>query len=339
MPELGPYGLVRGARGNSRPYRDPGSSGDMQACQHHVHLTSDHRHWMAIPAASSMAATGSGPLATLAENPQNPHYSPTGCGVPGNCSAEITPTEPVWVIPAKGAAWSERRHPIRQSASGRASPLSAPAWSGSALPGAWPRAPMSRCSTAARPGRREPRRGRHAGGVLRGRPGEEALVALGRDSQARWPDFADELLARSGVDVELRREGTLVLALTADDQATLAHHLDYQQARPAAGMASAAATRAKEPHLAGKIAGAVFSPEDHQVDNRKLCAALRSPRRRPARKCTRSAVKEISVHGRATGVVLEDGTTSRPIASCSLPAPGRAPSAGCRPTAGRRCAR
>ena len=25
MPELGPYGSVRGARGNSRPYRDPGS--------------------------------------------------------------------------------------------------------------------------------------------------------------------------------------------------------------------------------------------------------------------------------------------------------------------------
>src|ERR1019366_3466644 len=24
MPELGPYGSVRGARGNSRPYRDPG---------------------------------------------------------------------------------------------------------------------------------------------------------------------------------------------------------------------------------------------------------------------------------------------------------------------------
>ena len=23
MPELGPYGFVRGARGNSRPYRDP----------------------------------------------------------------------------------------------------------------------------------------------------------------------------------------------------------------------------------------------------------------------------------------------------------------------------
>ena len=28
MPELGPYGSVRGARGNSRPYRDPGPTRD-----------------------------------------------------------------------------------------------------------------------------------------------------------------------------------------------------------------------------------------------------------------------------------------------------------------------
>ena len=27
MPELGPYGFVRGARGNSRPYRDPPRGG------------------------------------------------------------------------------------------------------------------------------------------------------------------------------------------------------------------------------------------------------------------------------------------------------------------------
>ena len=35
-------------------------------------------------------------------------------------------------------------------------------------------------------------------------PGEEALVALGRESQARWPAFAAELEAVSGIDVELR---------------------------------------------------------------------------------------------------------------------------------------
>ena len=107
-------------------------------------------------------------------------------------------------------------------------------------------------------------------------PGEEALVALGRESQARWPAFAAELLEVSGVDVELRTEGTLVVALTADDQARLNHQLVFQQklGLPLQWI-SAAETRRREPHLAGKLAGAVFSPEDHQVDNRKLAAGLR----------------------------------------------------------------
>src|ERR1700733_2090687 len=102
-------------------------------------------------------------------------------------------------------------------------------------------------------------------------PGEEPLVALGRESQARWPAFAEELKRASGVDVELRQEGTLVLALTADDQAEIAHRLEFQRGPdlPRKGLA-AAAPRAREPHLAGKIAGSLFSPQDHQVDNRKL---------------------------------------------------------------------
>jgi glycine oxidase len=142
-------------------------------------------------------------------------------------------------------------------------------------------------------------------------PGEEALVALGRDSQARWPGFARELFEASSVDVELRQEGTLVLALTADDQAELAHRLDYQNklGLPLEWL-SAAQTRAREPHLAGKIAGAVFSPQDHQVDNRKVVVALRSAAERAGVTIReQTPVKEISFHnGRADGVVLADGT-------------------------------
>ncbi len=143
-------------------------------------------------------------------------------------------------------------------------------------------------------------------------PGEEDLVALGRDSQAGWPAFADELLQATGIDVELRREGTLVLALTSDDQATLAHHLEFQRklGLPLEWL-SAAQTRVKEPHLAGKLAGAVFSPQDHQVDNRKLSAALRVAAETAGAKIhEHKTVKEISVQGvRATGVVLDDGTS------------------------------
>ncbi len=143
-------------------------------------------------------------------------------------------------------------------------------------------------------------------------PGEEALVALGRESQARWPGFADELERASGIDVELRREGTLVLALTADDQAEIAHRLEFQrQLDLPLEWLSAAATRAREPHLAGKIAGALFSPEDHQVDNRKLAQALRiAAERAGATVVEERPVKEIVVQGgQAKGVRLDDGTT------------------------------
>ncbi len=142
-------------------------------------------------------------------------------------------------------------------------------------------------------------------------PGEEALIALGRESQVRWPAFAAELLQTSGIDVELRREGILHLALTADDQAEIAQRLEFQRRLdlPLEWL-SAAATRAREPHLAGKIAGALFSPEDHQVDNRKLVQALRvAAEAAGATICEHRLVKEIVVQGgRAKGVLLQDET-------------------------------
>ena len=142
-------------------------------------------------------------------------------------------------------------------------------------------------------------------------PGEEGLTALGRESQARWPAFAAELLDLSGVDVELRPEGTLLLALTADDQARLTHQLVFQQklGLPLHWI-SAAETRRREPHLAGKLAGAVFSPEDTQVDNRKLVAALRVAAETAGASINEyRAVKAISSRsGRVEGIVLADGT-------------------------------
>jgi glycine oxidase len=141
-------------------------------------------------------------------------------------------------------------------------------------------------------------------------PGEDALVALGRESQARWPGFAAELVKASGVDVELRTEGTLVVALTADDQARIHHHLAHQKklGLPLEWI-SPAETRRREPHLAGKLAGAVWSPEDHQVDNRKLAAGLRvAAEAAGATIREHTPVREISIAGgRADGVILADG--------------------------------
>ncbi|MBN8919001.1 MAG: FAD-dependent oxidoreductase, partial [Rhizobiales bacterium] len=54
-------------------------------------------------------------------------------------------------------------------------------------------------------------------------PGEEGLLALNRASQTLWPAFAAELERASGEVVDLRTEGTITIALTADDLAKLRH--------------------------------------------------------------------------------------------------------------------
>jgi glycine oxidase len=141
-------------------------------------------------------------------------------------------------------------------------------------------------------------------------PGEEPLVALGRRSQSLWPGFANELEAATGQSVDLRTEGALAVALTADDAARLQHHLEFQQrlGLPLQWL-SAAETRRREPHLAPRLAGAVFMPEDHQVENRKLAAALRL-----AAEAAGAALREhtpvarvLIADGRAGGIVLADG--------------------------------
>jgi glycine oxidase len=117
--------------------------------------------------------------------------------------------------------------------------------------------------------------------------------------------------AAAGLPVDLRTEGTLVVALTADDQARLHHRLDFQKSLglPVEWISGGDARR-REPHLAPGIAGAVLSPEDHQVDNRKLVAALGvATTRAGAIIREQHAVERIlTTGGRATGVALADGT-------------------------------
>ena len=142
-------------------------------------------------------------------------------------------------------------------------------------------------------------------------PGEEALVALGRASQALWPAFVAELDGVSGIDAELRQEGTLVVALTADDQAQVLHHFEFQkQLGLPLEWISAAETRRREPHLGTRLAGALWSPQDHQVDNRRLATGLKAAAERAgAQICEHQEVKRIAVAGgRAHGVILADGT-------------------------------
>lgn len=107
-------------------------------------------------------------------------------------------------------------------------------------------------------------------------PGEEALLPLLLESRRLWPEFARDLETASGMSVDLRTEGTLAVALDRDDTERLRFTFDYHRGlRLEMEWLTPADIRAMEPHLVSRIGGGVFSPQDHQVDNRKTAAALK----------------------------------------------------------------
>lgn len=121
---------------------------------------------------------------------------------------------------------------------------------------------------------------RAAGGMLaasaEAEPGEDALIALNRQSQALWPDFARELVAASGIDIALRREGILNVALTGDDRRRLRAEFEHQQRHGLPTLwLTGAELREREPCLTPGASGAIYSPGDHQVENRLVAEALR----------------------------------------------------------------
>ena len=108
-------------------------------------------------------------------------------------------------------------------------------------------------------------------------PGEERLFALNRASQQIWPDFARELEHATGVALGYRAQGTLIAALTRDELQQLRFTADLQRRFGLDPVwLSGAETREREPHLRPGVAGGLFSPEDHQVDNRQLVLALQA---------------------------------------------------------------
>ncbi len=141
-------------------------------------------------------------------------------------------------------------------------------------------------------------------------PGEEALLSLTLESQRRWPDFARELEAAAGISVGYRGEGTIVVALTRDDAEQLRFTYEFQK-RLGLDLEwlSGTEARRREPHLRPGIPAAVFSPRDHQVENRLVVAALAAAARRAgAALHEHCRVREVELSGgRAAGVVTDRG--------------------------------
>ena len=107
--------------------------------------------------------------------------------------------------------------------------------------------------------------------------GEADLVALMRESARRWPAFAAELTAQSGIDVGYRTDGTLLAARTEDDLAELNRLLRWQESLGLTPQPlRASELREREPRLAPRLRGGAFVPDDRQVDPRLVVRALRS---------------------------------------------------------------
>lgn len=92
---------------------------------------------------------------------------------------------------------------------------------------------------------------------------------LARRSAAMWPDFAAEIERASGKSISYRRDGTLVVAPDAESYAALA-----TRAGDGVVLVSADDARARAPLLRRDIAGALWAPDDAQVDNRAVGLAL-----------------------------------------------------------------
>ena len=94
-------------------------------------------------------------------------------------------------------------------------------------------------------------------------------------SLATYADFARELKAASGVDVEYRDEGTLCLALTENDEEELERRWQrLHEAGLNVRRLNAGSALKLEPLLNQTLRFALKFPGDHQVDNRRLMTAL-----------------------------------------------------------------
>jgi glycine oxidase len=107
-------------------------------------------------------------------------------------------------------------------------------------------------------------------------PGDPELLALALESQRMWPAFGRALEAQSGLAIDFREGGTLVVALGRDEVERLRFRHDlHARCGLATRWLAGPDVRAMEPGLRPSVAAGMFCPDDHQVDPRLVMAALR----------------------------------------------------------------
>ena len=101
------------------------------------------------------------------------------------------------------------------------------------------------------------------------------MLALWRAALAVYPDFVAAVEAESGLSVEFRSEGRLLVATDAGREAELAGFLaDQRSVGIPAEPLSAAEALGLEPDLTPSVRGGVYLPEQRLVDNIALTRAV-----------------------------------------------------------------
>ncbi|WP_435612047.1 glycine oxidase ThiO [Streptomyces sp. bgisy159] len=140
--------------------------------------------------------------------------------------------------------------------------------------------------------------------------GEQALLGLNLASARRYPEFAAELTELTGQDLGYRPSGTLAVALDADDRAHLRElHALQRQSGLESEWLSGRECRRLEPMLAPGVRGGLRVDGDHQVDPRRLAAALVTACERAGVVFHREWAERLTVAGeRAAGAVTRAGS-------------------------------
>ncbi|MFF3456209.1 glycine oxidase ThiO [Streptomyces sp. NPDC002730] len=140
--------------------------------------------------------------------------------------------------------------------------------------------------------------------------GEQTLLGLNLESARRYPAFVAELEEASGQSVGYRACGTLAVALDADDRAHLRElHTLQRQSGLESEWLTGRECRRLEPMLAPGVRGGLRVDGDHQVDPRRLAAALVAACERAGVVFHRGWAERLSVvRDRAAGAVLTDGS-------------------------------
>jgi glycine oxidase len=91
------------------------------------------------------------------------------------------------------------------------------------------------------------------------------------------PQFGRALEAASGIGIDFRESGILVVALARDEVERLRFRYDlHRRCELATQWLGGAQVRDREPGLRPSVAAGLYCPDDHQVDPRCVMAALRA---------------------------------------------------------------